>query len=145
MSDYKNTFDAPMQRNPATQARHRREVFWQITLPVLVGVAISLALIALAIGAVPAQASIWADISTIWLITPALIAGVIFLAITVASIYLVVKLIQVLPGYAFRIYGFLLLVNDQVRQVSDRLVEPILRIEGFKSSARALARKARRK
>ena len=134
-----------LHRNPKTHARHRREVFWQISFPLIIGVLICLLLSGLAVAASPQGASRWADISLIFLIFPVLVLSLIFLAINIASVYLLVKLIQVLPGYMFRFYGFLLMVSDWIKQVNNRAVEPFLRFEQFKASARTLGRQARRR
>ena len=62
------------ERNPVTHQKHRQEVLRQITLPLLLGLAVLLTLAILVVitgfqGG--EQVSIWADISTVWLIMPA--------------------------------------------------------------------------
>jgi hypothetical protein len=134
-----------MERNPVTHARHRREVLWQITVPVTVGVLILLALAALATFQTNTeQASIWADISLMWMIVPTLIAALIFFVFLAASIYLVVRLIGVLPGYLFMAHGWLLLAGDRLRQAEGKIVEPVLRGQSFMARLDELKRQARK-
>ncbi len=121
-----------MERNPVTHARHRREVIWQITIPVVVGILILLVLAFLAAFQTDMdQASVWADISLMWMIVPAFVATLIFFVFLAASIYLVVRLIGVLPGYLFMAYGWLLLMGDRLRQAEGKMVEPFMRTQSF--------------
>lgn len=134
-----------MERNPVTHARHRREVLWQITIPVAVGALILLALAVLAaFRATTDQASVWADISLMWMIIPAFIAMLIFFVLLAASIYLVVRLIGVLPGYFLVAHGWLLLAGDRLRQAEGKMVEPVLRAQSFIARMDALKRQARK-
>jgi hypothetical protein len=134
-----------MERNPVTQTRHRREVLWQITIPVVVGALVLLLLAFLAAFQTSMdQASIWADISLIWMIVPALIAVLIFFLFLAASIYLAVRLIGVLPGYFFMAHGWLLLAGDRLRQAEGKMVEPVLRARSFTARLEMLKRQARK-
>lgn len=134
-----------LERNPVTHARHRREVLWQITAPLAVGVVILLALAVLTTLATADQASVWADISLMWLIMPALIAAFIFMIILAGSVYITMWLIRELPLYFQQTHLWLLLFGEQVRRIGDKMVEPILRIQSFSSSIRTLDQQVRRK
>ena len=118
----------PKIRNPETAARHRREVFWQITIPLLVFILLLILLVlALAVGGA-GDLSTWADISTIWLIIPLLIFGTIFLVLMVAMVYGISRLLAVLPYYAFRAQIFFFRTRNAVRIYSDKAVEPVFKI-----------------
>jgi cell division protein FtsW (lipid II flippase) len=134
------------ERNPITHQRHRREVLWQITVPVGI---FALALLALAILVVvqasAGQASVWADISLIWMIIPAFIITLILFVFLAACVYLVVLMIGVLPYYFLRAHEWLILVGGRMEDIQDRLIEPFLRIRSALASLQELDRQIRKK
>jgi hypothetical protein len=133
------------ERNPVTYERHRKEVMWQILVPVLIGTVIVLALSILATTRTDAQVSKGADVSVIWMITPMLIIALIFLVLLGAMIYAMMSLLGILPGYARLVQDYFNAVRVQVGIVSDKAVEPVLRMESIKASLRALGRSLRQK
>ena len=133
-----------LERNPVTHARHRQEVLWQITIPIVVGVIILLAIAVLAI-VLGSQVdhSQWADVSLIWLILPAML-GAFILFVTIAAVaYGVMRLVGVLPHYALRLQDFFVLLSFQLGKLDDKAVEPILRLKAFMASVEALGRQFR--
>lgn len=132
------------ERNPVTYERHRKEVMWQILVPVIIGAVIILALAILAATRTDAQVSKGADVSVIWMITPMLIVALIFLVLLGAMIYAVMSLLGILPGYARLVQDYFDAFRVQVGIVSDKAVEPVLRIESIKASLRALGRSLRK-
>ena len=132
------------ERNPATYAAHRREVFWQIIFPFILALIIILGLVA---GVILAgyqgmeAVSRWADVSLIWLLLPLLIVLLVTLAILSGVVYLITKLLGVLPGYARMVQDFFSLVQLRVKSISDRLVEPVLKLHSFKAGVGALRKK----
>ena len=133
------------ERNPVTYKRHRKEVMWQILVPVLIGTVIVLALSILATTRTDAQVSKGADVSVIWMITPMLIVALIFLVLLGAIVYGVMSLLGILPGYARLVQNYFDAFRVQVGIVSDKAVEPVLRMESIKASLRALGRSLRQK
>ncbi|MGB2909436.1 MAG: hypothetical protein WBB55_02525 [Anaerolineales bacterium] len=133
------------ERNPVTYERHRKEVMWQILVPVLIGAVIVLALAILAATRTDAQVSKGADVSVIWMITPMLIIALIFLVLLGAMIYAVMSLLGILPSYARLVQDYFDALRVQVGIVSDKAVEPILRMESIKASLHALGRSLRQK
>jgi len=103
-----------------------------------------LALVILTIGMASNQASVWADISIIWLIMPVLLVTLLTFAFLLASIYLNIRLIKVLPFYARQIQNWFSMVLFQVRRLDSKAVEPVLRLQGFKASINAISRNIRR-
>jgi sterol desaturase/sphingolipid hydroxylase (fatty acid hydroxylase superfamily) len=131
--------------NPVTRRKHRHEVLWQITVPMVIGVVIVLILAVLATMATDYMVSKGADMSTIWLIAPMLIVLVLIFIITAASIYGLVRIIQVLPVYSRQVLDFLIEVGLQVRMASNKAVEPFIRAQSFQASVRGFVRSLRRK
>lgn len=131
-------------RNPVTHDRHRRDVFWQVTVPLVVGI---LLFLALAVGVVWSASgnggavSRWADISTMWLLIPVLFICLILLVILAGLIYLITWLLGTVPRYAFQLQAWFRLVSRKIHQGSDLAVEPVLRWRSFKAGMRALRRR----
>jgi sterol desaturase/sphingolipid hydroxylase (fatty acid hydroxylase superfamily) len=133
-----------LPRNPITHQRHRREVFWQITFPILVISLVLLLLAVMATGLSSEKASTWADISIIWMIIPALIFSLLAMIILAALVYLTLRLLHILPFYFFKGHNWFLLVNVRLAHIEDNLAEPFLRLRAWKAGAGALGRQVRR-
>jgi hypothetical protein len=134
---------SPDQRNPLTKLKHRREVLWQITVPLVIFILIFLAMGVLAAAGTASQASQLADISLIWLISPTFIFGLITLVVLVALIYGIIRLIVVLPFYSFRLYTMLKIYGARLQGLGDKAVEPVLRVQAFGASMRTFGRNMR--
>ena len=143
MEDREPTF--PLERNQITYRRHRREVFWQVTVPIAVGIILVAALAYLATQTTSDQTSVWADISAIWLIVPVMMITLLSLVLLLASIYLNVRLIRILPYYSRQAQKWFSLLATQISRLNDRAVEPILRFQGFRASITVLGRNIHRK
>jgi hypothetical protein len=135
-----------LERNPVTTERHRREVLWQITVPI-VAVAVLLLVIALttAFAMTVQQQSQLADVSVIWLIVPAFFMSLITMLILGAFAYLMIRLIGVLPLYSRQALDYFILAGIKTKEVGNALVEPFLRYEAFKASVRGFGKSVRHK
>jgi len=119
------------------QKKIRREVFWQITLPLLLGVLLILGLGTWTIftsvqGGSVRQA---ADTSLIFLLIPNMAMAVIPLAVFAGLAYGVIWMNKNFPAYLHQAQDAFIKVRDGVRQGADKLVEPVLK---FKSKMAAL-------
>ena len=142
----KPQFQLP-ERNPLTHAAHRREVFWQITFPFIIALIIILGLVGGVIFAGTqgvGDVSRWADVSLIWLLLPVLIVIIVMLLILSGVVYLVTKLLAVLPGYARLVQDYFYLIQVRVKSIADKLVEPVLKLHSFKAGAGVLQRKVKK-
>jgi hypothetical protein len=125
-------------------AIHRRQVFWQIILPL--AVIVSLVLFA-GIGVVLASVSgigdleRWGDISLIWLISPMLVLIMISFLALGGMVYLLWQILHVLPSYSRQLLEIFLLVQVRVRKVSDAAVSPFIYTHSFSASVRRLTRR----
>jgi hypothetical protein len=131
-------------RNPLTAMRHRREVRWQILAPVVGFSVVLLVLAILATGLSSQKASVWADISIIFLIIPALLIALITMLIFAAGVYAVTMLLQVLPFHFFRAQNGFFRMNLQVGRLTNKIVEPFFKIHTSNAALRNLAHQARR-
>lgn len=132
-------------RNIDTHKRHRKEVFWQVTVPVGVSILFFLVLAYLAIFPATAdQDSVWADISLIFLIIPVLLVFLLMTVILMASVYLTAKLMKETPFFMFKVHQWLQLIDSKVQTAGSGAVEPFLRYHSFTASIHELVRKVRR-
>ena len=118
------------ERNPITHAKHRREVFLQITLPMLIGVLLVMAVVAVIIFSgttTTSDLSRWADVSLIWLILPSLVIALLFLIILSAFIYLITVVLQMTPRYARIIQLYFEIGKYRVGQISTQITEPFVK------------------
>lgn len=119
--------------------RHQSQRFWQILLPVILGGLVVVAVIVLVIltaagGDPVGQVSIWADTSLIWLILPALLFAVIVLLIIGGMIYLLTKLLRIIPTYSTIAQDFVGKVAEGVRNVADKIASPFIAVKGAEAA-----------
>ena len=129
-----------MNRNPVTQRAHSRQKLWQITFPLLLGVILALVFAVLAGLAQSESASRWADISLIFLLIPVMVVLILFLAILAALVYLMIRVLRFVPPVALKVQNIFAQVEQRIRTGSDLAVEPILRVQSWLASLRALRR-----
>jgi len=137
-----NQFKPPrLPRNPVTHAAHRHQVLLQVFMPLAIGVIVILTLtLGAAIGSLM-DVSRWADISLIWLILIYLAFALVFLVVLVAMIFGVAWLLRNLPYYARQAHDLFVMIRVQVGRVSDKAVEPVLRIHSFTAGLKGFRRK----
>jgi hypothetical protein len=138
-------FPFTKERNPVTQQSHRKQVLWQITVPLVIGAVIILILAVLVTTGSPQTASLWADISLVWLIIPVMIVSLILLVLLAGLAYAVIWLVRTIPGYAMQAQNFMIMIASQVEKLGNVIVEPILRLNAFLASLQVLSRSLRRK
>jgi len=134
----------PQGRNPATRREHQREVLWQISTPLVVGVLLALAAaggVAWAGATNSGEVSKWADAALIWLITPLMVVSVLFIGLLGGLVYVLTLGIQRLPFFMHRVQNFFRLISLWVRKAADGAVEPVLRTQSFSAAWRALWRR----
>jgi uncharacterized BrkB/YihY/UPF0761 family membrane protein len=109
--------------------KHRRDVTRQIILPlvfviILAGVAAVLA----GLGATGngEGVSLWADISLIWLIIPMMIFAIVILALTLAVVYGLNRLLKVSPRYTGIAQAYALWLSAEVVIWTDRIIRPVV-------------------
>jgi hypothetical protein len=135
------------QGNPLTQEAHRREVFWQITVPFAVSLMIILGLsVWTVVSAVEGEnVSLWADISLIFLILPTMFLALIPLIALGALAFGLIRFNIILPPYAHRAQKAFVRLGKLVRKGSDRVAEPIIRLRSAWAGVQVLRRKRPRR
>ena len=118
------------ERNPLTHAQHRKDVFWQITIPMMVGillVLIAVTVVLLSATHATTNLSRWADVSLIWLILPSLLIAFIFLIILIAFTYLITVVLRITPPYAHLIQLYFETGKYKISFYSDKITEPFIK------------------
>lgn len=126
--------------NPVTQQAHRHQSFWQIKLPLAIGVGLALIASAGTIVATVRGAggiSRWASISLIWLILQITPLVLILIGVTAAMVYLLSVMIPVVPRYMRLLWGYFILARGGAERLSRISVEPFLRVHSIAASIRA--------
>jgi hypothetical protein len=131
-----------LERNPVTQRRHRHEVFWQITIPLLAGVLVLVGIILLAAGTDDLLfLGQEANVASIWLMAWTILILIIFFPLLILITYLVIRLIGVMPHFFKRGQDIGCQIQAFVSRTNDRLVQPILGINEKTAAVRALKNK----
>ncbi|MCI0555773.1 MAG: hypothetical protein L0287_32910 [Anaerolineae bacterium] len=120
--------------------RHRREMVWQIILPVALTALLFIALIVLINIATfneGGDVARWAAISTIWIVIPVMMAGLIFLALLVALVYLMMRLLGITPTYTGLAQDYVHKAAAYVKRGTEMAVKPVLFLDGIGASVKA--------
>jgi hypothetical protein len=126
--------------NHSSYRNHRRQVWIQIYVPILFTVVIGAAL-AIFIGITTFgdgdNSQRWAAISTIWLVIPVLIFGLLFGVVLTMAIYLMARLLNIIPPYSGKAQYYVIRTTQKTRTFSDLAVKPVLFLEGILASIQA--------
>lgn len=128
------------ERNPITYQAHKRQITWQIFVPFGVGLLLVLAIAVCATQGSNFQVSQWADASLVMMIFSWMLLGFLSLVGLIFSIFAISRVLRFLPFYFFRFQGFLFRLQIRSHAISNRAVEPFLRMHSFTAKANALKR-----
>ena len=122
--------------------RHQRQRFWQILTPIILGGLITLAAAVLMVlsltGTVSGiNLSQTADTSLVWLILPVLIIGVFFGSLLLSMIYLIARLLNVLPQYTFLVQQYAALIEAKIKLWAQKGMAPIISIKSINAAVGA--------
>jgi len=121
--------------------KHRRELAWQIILPMVltvIGFAALIVLIYFATFEGDGDVGRWAAISTIWIVIPILLVGLVLLALLVALVYGMKRLLDISPTYTGLAQDYVHLAAGYVRRAADMAVKPVLFLDGVGAGVRRL-------
>ena len=111
-----------------TFRRHRRQLAWQILVPVLLMAVLGIAAGLLVVRAGAGRDRLFADTALIWLIAPLLLAGLLFAALLGFMIYGLARLLQVTPGFTGRLQDVSARAAGVTKKAADAAASPILRV-----------------
>ncbi|MBI3167148.1 MAG: hypothetical protein HYZ22_01610 [Chloroflexi bacterium] len=120
--------------------KHRRQVMRQIILPVLLSALILVGIVVWVSFATFSQGGDvgrWAAISTMWVIIPMLIGGLVVLAILGGLIYLMARALNALPYYTGIAQDYVFIARGYIIRGADMVVKPILALNEWLQTAKA--------
>lgn len=135
-----------IERNPTTHEAHRKEVFWQITLPLVIGLLLMVAaIIGVIFAATQPESELrrWADVSIIWLILPALLFTLIGMVILAGLVYAVSAVLKILPRYSVIALLYLETAREKVSKISNQIVEPFIKAHSSWAAVSRIGKKIR--
>jgi len=124
--------------------KHRRQLMWQIILPMLLTALLFIAMIVLiniATFREGGDVARWAAVSTIWIVIPIMIGMLIFIALLGGLVYLMMKLLNVTPTYTGLAQDYVYLAMGYIKRATEAIVKPVIQINGILASIRAFFEK----
>ena len=121
--------------------QHRKQAARQIILPVALTALLLIALIVLiSIAAFRQNGEVgrWAAISTIWIVIPLMVAGLIFLILLSGMIYLLARLMGFLPAYTGLAQDYVNLGAIYVKRFTEAVVQPVFWTEELSARLKAI-------
>src|SRR5215831_2475972 len=121
----------------ASYLRHRKEMTWQIVMPIVLTFIVMIALIVLiSLATFRSNGDVerWAAVSTIWIVVPIMIGLLIFLALLIGLVYLLAKLLHITPTYTGIAQHYVFLAADYVKRALDIVTKQVLDLNGVIAS-----------
>jgi len=119
---------------------HRKQVVRQIVLPVVLAALLMIALIVLIINSTfneGGEAGRWAAISTIWIVIPVMVVGILLLAILIGLIYLLALALGALPHYTGIAQDYVYKARGYIIWGAEMIVKPIIAFDGWLENMKA--------
>ena len=119
---------------------HRKQRTTQIILPMVISALALIGMVVLISFATfksDGDVARWAAISTIWIIIPILLAGLIFLIILIGLIYLMARALGALPHYTGIAQDYVYLAQGYIVRAANMVVKPVIALEGFIGNVKA--------
>jgi len=119
---------------------HRKQVVRQVILPVILAALVMIGMVVLISFATFNQGGDvgrWAAISTIWIVIPLMVAGLILLVLLAGLIYLLARALGALPYYTGIAQDYVYKARGIIMRGANMIVKPILAVDGFLENIRA--------
>jgi hypothetical protein len=126
------------ERNPKTEAAHRQQTLWQVTVPLILGIILLLVLAVLTTLASAGTVDVLGDIALIWLLLPTFVILLVLVAIFGGLAYLVIRLNGALPRLALKAHHLIKGLQAKLTSAADAAVKPVIKVEGWRATLRAL-------
>jgi len=114
--------------------QHRKQRLTQVILPVVLSVLLFIGMIVLiSLAAFQSGGDVgrWAAISTIWIVIPIMVAGLILLAVLVGFIYLMARALRLLPHYTGLGQDYVYKAQGYIIRAADRAVKPVITLNVY--------------
>jgi hypothetical protein len=119
--------------------QHKKDVIWQIWVPVIFGAIAMLSLGLLAIFSLQkgSDASArWGHVATIWLLLPGFVVLLMVLIVLAALIFGVTKLTAILPDYSAIVQMYARILSARVKNLADRSVKPVIQVMSISTAGK---------
>jgi sterol desaturase/sphingolipid hydroxylase (fatty acid hydroxylase superfamily) len=139
MSEREQQMTPQEKFSPSEQ--HRRQMFWQVWVPLIASLVIVLTLAILSIfGAVVGSSQVerWGNLSAAWVIAPLLFVGIIFMAIAFGCVYGMSKLLGHMPEWMLKAQLFFVRIALIIRRAADTTTLPVMKVHGYQASTHYL-------
>ena len=113
---------------------HRKQRNTQIILPVVLGTVLLIGLIvliSLATFKSNGDAGRWAAISTMWIMIPVLLVGLILLIVLIGLIYLMARALSAIPYYTSIGQNYVYKARGYIIRGADMVTKPMIALGGF--------------
>jgi hypothetical protein len=117
--------------NPETRASHKREFSKQVLLPLGLFLLISAGVVTAAVYFQVGGVERWSQIASIFLMIFWMLLGLILLVILGGLVYVVSKIMQLLPPYTRIAQDGIETIRKQVEAGTDITVQPVIKIQSF--------------
>ena len=128
-------------RTHASYQKHRKDVASKIILPVVLAALVFVGMIVL-ITVLTFQGNgdvnRWAAISTIFIAIPVMVGGLIAVILLGAFVYLMKRLLGLLPNYTDQLQQFIYKLQGFITRGADALVQPVIKLDGIGASLQRL-------
>ena len=120
-----------------TYLKYRKDRLWKIIVPVVVGAVLCLVLTGLVVAATVqgADVGLWAAISEIWIAIPLIIFLLVVFALFGGLVYLMAKLLSILPTYTYKTQGLFYKIRNAVRRGADSVAKPVIFLDSLGASS----------
>jgi len=127
--------------NPETYGQHRRQVWWQILLPVIIGALLVILVAVLAAMGTNLQVAHWGNISAIIMIAPLLVLLLITLVILLAANIGLVRVLQVLPRFSHLVLLTLTRYARILQDWANRTTKPVIGVRSSWAGIKTILRR----
>lgn len=120
--------------------KHRRQMMRQVILPVILSALVLVAIVvwvSISTFSQGGDVGRWAAISTMWVIIPMLLGGLVVLAILGGLIYGMARLLGALPYYTGIAQDYVQIARSYIIRGANMAVKPIIALNGWLEAAKA--------
>jgi uncharacterized membrane protein len=119
---------------------HRKQVVWQVILPVVLAALLLIGLIVLiSLSTFRGGADMgrWAAISTIWIVMPILVVGMLVLILLIGVNYLIARLAQLIPNYTGIAQDYVFRAAGVIKRMTKAVVKPVFFLDTLTTKLKA--------
>ena len=121
--------------------KHRKDLLWKIIFPVVLSSVLclgSIVLINIATFRDSGDVARWAAISTMWIAIPTIIGMLIVLAVLAGIIYLLARLLNIMPPYTGMVQDFFYKIESYAKRGADAVANQVISINSVAASINRL-------